>query len=154
MRIGNRPFIDIMAPCRKKTFGTKACCRDRCSKRLRFHPALLLLLWQTVCGAGTNNANGSDPQPIKPFPALFQQAELFTAALDHSRAQPFDQRITGITVPHHLLAVDLIADAFRRLAGQHYERIILLSPDHFSRSGSLFATTRRSFSNRTRRSAG
>ncbi len=50
--------------------------------------------------------------------------------------------MTGITVPHHLVAADLIARGFRCASGGIYERIILLSPDHFRRSRLPFATSR------------
>ncbi len=59
--------------------------------------------------------------------------------------KPLPQKISGLTVPHHLLAADLLAAAFARVQGQDYRRIIILSPDHFSRSRSPFAVTRRDF---------
>lgn len=39
--------------------------------------------------------------------------------------------VTGITVPHHLLAADLIARGFWAASANDYDRIIILSPDHF-----------------------
>ncbi len=39
--------------------------------------------------------------------------------------------ITGLTVPHHLLAADLIARGFWAVSRGNYDRIILISPDHF-----------------------
>ena len=39
--------------------------------------------------------------------------------------------VTGITVPHHLLAADLIARGFWAASAGQYDRIILISPDHF-----------------------
>lgn len=50
--------------------------------------------------------------------------------------------VTGITVPHHLLAADLIARGFWAASAGQYERIILISPDHFHRVGKPFGTTR------------
>ena len=35
-------------------------------------------------------------------------------------------------IPHHLLAADLIAEFFSNLAGQEYDTIILLGPNHFN----------------------
>ena len=101
-----------------------------------------LLLWLAQPRESLHAASAGSTDA---FPPLFPQPDLFTHALDNSRAQPLGQRITGVTLPHHLLAVDLIADVFRQLATQHYERIIILSPDHFSRSASPAATTRRPF---------
>jgi len=49
--------------------------------------------------------------------------------------------VTGITVPHHLLADDLMARAFWAASAGAYERIILISPDHFRAVRGRFATT-------------
>ncbi|MGA9755166.1 MAG: AmmeMemoRadiSam system protein B [Desulfobaccales bacterium] len=80
-----------------------------------------------------------------PFPPLFVEAQPFLTAIEHAGAAPLAQKITGITVPHHLLAADLIAEAFARISTQGYRRIIILSPDHFSRSRTPFAVARRNF---------
>ncbi len=86
----------------------------------------------------------ADPGPI---PSLYGDPEPFRAAIDDARppalARPFP--VTGITVPHHLLAADLIARGFWAAAGNRYDRIVILSPDHFSRSRTAFATTARDF---------
>ena len=90
--------------------------------------------------------SGPDQPPGKgAFPPLYPDGGLFLAAIHHCRAQPLPQKITGVTVPHHLLAADLMAEAFARVRGQNYRRIIILSPDHFHRSRSPFAVTRRDF---------
>ncbi|WP_165982652.1 AmmeMemoRadiSam system protein B [Dankookia rubra] len=39
--------------------------------------------------------------------------------------------VTGISVPHHLLAADLIARGFWAASKGSYERVILISPDHY-----------------------
>lgn len=79
------------------------------------------------------------------FPPLFPDREMFLSALGQCRVQPLPQKISGLTVPHHLLAADLLAEAFARVQGQNYRRLIILSPDHFHRSPSPFAVTRRDF---------
>ncbi len=90
--------------------------------------------------------SGPDQYPGKgAFPPLYPDGGLFLAAIHHCRARPLPQKITGVTVPHHLLAADLLAGAFARVGGKNYRRIIILSPDHFSRSRSPFAVTRRDF---------
>ena len=48
-------------------------------------------------------------------------------------------------MPHHLLAADLIARGFWTLQGNRYDRVIVLSPDHFKRTRRPFATTSRDF---------
>lgn len=53
--------------------------------------------------------------------------------------------LTGLTVPHHLLAADLIARGFWAATGGSYEKIIVLMPDHFRRARRPFATTMRNF---------
>jgi len=80
-----------------------------------------------------------------PFPALYPDPELFTHALAKATQPPLAQRITGLTVPHHLLAVDLLAGAFARLRDKEYRRIVILCPDHYTRSATPFAVARRDF---------
>lgn len=83
--------------------------------------------------------------------ALYRDAAVFTQAIeaarpDHVLNPPASGRtVTGITVPHHLLAADLIARGFWQAAGRGYERIVVLLPDHFKASPAPFATTRRGF---------
>ena len=56
-------------------------------------------------------------------------------------AAPSIEGVTGITVPHHLLAPDLIARGFWAAAGGAYDRIILIGPDHFEAVAGRFATS-------------
>ena len=71
----------------------------------------------------------------QPFDAMFPQREIFLEAIAREQATvPPDLRVTGISVPHHLLAADLIARGFWAAADNRYDRVILLSPDHFNRS--------------------
>ncbi|MGA7905497.1 MAG: AmmeMemoRadiSam system protein B [Terrimicrobiaceae bacterium] len=80
------------------------------------------------------------------FAAMYDDRSVFEQALaKESVAPPTGHRVTGITVPHHLVAADLIARGFRCASGGNYERIILLSPDHFRRSRLPFATARGTF---------
>lgn len=74
-----------------------------------------------------------------PFPPLYTDRSIFDRAICESRAEALSQPVTGITVPHHLLAVDLLADAFQRVRDHSFRLIIILGPDHFSRSRTPFA---------------
>jgi AmmeMemoRadiSam system protein B len=105
------------------------------ANRLRVKLATLLLALAVVAGW----AEETPPR----FRAMYEDAMVFETALAaESAPPPAGHRVTGITVPHHLVAVDLIARGFRCASGGSYERIILLSPDHFRRSRLPFATTR------------
>jgi poly-gamma-glutamate synthesis protein (capsule biosynthesis protein) len=80
------------------------------------------------------------------FPPVAGEPELFIRAL--AKEQPAATGrlpVTGITVPHHLLAADLIARGFWAASGNAYDRIVVLSPDHFRRSHRPIATTERDF---------
>jgi poly-gamma-glutamate synthesis protein (capsule biosynthesis protein) len=79
-------------------------------------------------------------------PVADSSAQLFHEALAKERpAATRHLPVTGITVPHHLLAADLIARGVWAAAGNSYERIVVISPDHFRRSLRPLATTRRGF---------
>jgi poly-gamma-glutamate synthesis protein (capsule biosynthesis protein) len=77
------------------------------------------------------------------IPSLYSDPGPFLAAIEAERPkQKPNVKVTGISVPHHLLAADLIARGFWAASGSTYARIILVSPDHFSRSRRPLATTR------------
>jgi poly-gamma-glutamate synthesis protein (capsule biosynthesis protein) len=102
--------------------------------------ALLAVMVLILAGCGRDAA-----APLEPFPPFYPEAQLFEKAIRLTKSPPLPYRITGLTVPHHLLAADLIAEAFAMAAGQDYRRIIILSPDHFSRSPTPFAVSIRNF---------
>ncbi|MEO5758430.1 MAG: AmmeMemoRadiSam system protein B [Mesorhizobium sp.] len=88
-----------------------------------------------VCLAGSEN-----------FPPFYDDAALFKDAIVKvADVEPSNQRLTGIVVPHHLLAADLVALGFHAASGFRYKRIIILSPDHFHKTQKLYATTLRGF---------
>src|SRR5262245_792480 len=81
-----------------------------------------------------------------PFRALYAERAPFASAIAQERlARAPELRVTGISVPHHVLAADLIARGFWAAAGNQYDRVIVVSPDHFNRSRRPLATTRRDF---------
>ncbi len=65
------------------------------------------------------------------IPMQFTDRVLFESVIRHTSTTLPVQRVTGITVPHHLLARDLIADMFARARGGEYDVITIISPDHF-----------------------
>ena len=65
-------------------------------------------------------------------PPQFVDKSLFLTAINLSATQPSHGRVTGITVPHHLLAVDFMAGAYRFASNGKYSQVLLLSPDHYS----------------------
>jgi poly-gamma-glutamate synthesis protein (capsule biosynthesis protein) len=80
-----------------------------------------------------------------PYPLFYTDAAPFKAALAAAKDEPLQQHVTGLTVPHHLLAADLIAQALRLASRGKYRRLVVISPDHFKRGKTPFSTTRRSF---------
>ena len=81
-----------------------------------------------------------------PFPPLYMDKGLFLRAMEKARTvPPWAGRVTGLTLPHHLLAADLMAEGLAGLRGQSYERIILLSPEHFKRGKTPFTVPERDF---------
>lgn len=107
---------------------------------LRWFPAFLLLV--VSFHANVSSAERKE----KPFPPLYRLGEVFETAIATEKFDiPPGRQVTGITVPHHLLAPDLIARGFHLASGNRYDRILLLSPDHFRRAQRPFATTSRDF---------
>ncbi|WP_160169089.1 AmmeMemoRadiSam system protein B [Bradyrhizobium sp. Ai1a-2] len=80
------------------------------------------------------------------FESFYTAPEIFLNAIQKEKiSPPVGVEIHGITVPHHLVAADLIARGFWVASGNNYDRIIVLSPDHFKGGHRLLATTARSF---------
>ena len=52
-------------------------------------------------------AASADADNVPPFPAFYRTASLFADAIASERTRPpLEMNVTGLTVPHHLLAVD------------------------------------------------
>jgi poly-gamma-glutamate synthesis protein (capsule biosynthesis protein) len=82
----------------------------------------------------------------QPFPSLYAKPDIFSKSIEAARAIPVHKhRVSGLTVPHHLLAADLMARGFLVAKGQRYDKIVILFPDHFKKTKRPFATTRRPF---------
>ena len=80
------------------------------------------------------------------YPSLYQNAAFFEEAIrNEADVVVPSSTVTGITVPHHLLAPDLIARGFHAASLGHYHRLIILFPDHFKQVKKPFATTLRNF---------
>ena len=106
---------------------------------------LPILLWVLHCGLAAAadapraaqapfRAHPLDPQPLREAIAAAQPLDLGGAA------------VTGLVLPHHRVATELIATGMvTAAAGARPERIVMLTPDHFKRSPRPFATTMRDF---------
>ncbi|RST86307.1 AmmeMemoRadiSam system protein B [Aquibium carbonis] len=78
------------------------------------------------------------------FPSIYAEDGLFRDALRAAEPiEPLAVPLTGVTVPHHLLAPHLIAEGLKAATGTRYERILLVFPDHFRGTRKPFATTLR-----------
>ncbi len=81
----------------------------------------------------------------RPFPAAYPGG-LFAASIEAAGAvPPASGRVAGLILPHHLLAADLIAAGFAHVREGAYRRIVILSPDHFSRGKTPFSVPGRDF---------
>jgi AmmeMemoRadiSam system protein B len=59
--------------------------------------------------------------------------EFYEAAFGFKKKKmEFSSAPVAMIVPHHLLAADLIAEAFSNLPANEYETVVLISPDHFN----------------------
>lgn len=73
------------------------------------------------------------------IPSLYTDKSLFLSAIKQNEVTALNHRVTGITVPHHLLAKDLIAETFSLISQNKYDRIIIISPDHYYEGKTLFS---------------
>jgi AmmeMemoRadiSam system protein B len=100
---------------------------------------LVLGLWP---GAFVESEEAA-PEP--PFPPFYHTDAPFRKAMESVRIAPLDPPPSGLTLPHHALAVDLMAEGLALARGGDYERIVLISPDHFRRSETAAAVAVRDF---------
>ena len=89
----------------------------------------------------------ADAKKLRPFTAFEVNSEEIRKAIAKVRASARPEaRVHGLTVPHHLLAADLMAQGFwSATGGNGHGRIIVLLPDHFGRAKRAFASTERDF---------
>jgi poly-gamma-glutamate synthesis protein (capsule biosynthesis protein) len=105
-----------------------------------------LIFCTLLLGSGDAGAACSPHCPTDPIPAQYRDAELFAKAIAAAeRPAPARMTLSGITVPHHLLAADLIARGLRMADPASVRKVVVLMPDHFKRTALAFATTRRDF---------
>lgn len=109
---------------------------------MRFLSALLVpAVLAAFLSAGA--ARADEPPPI---PSPFRDDRIFAASIAAAESLAIPPRaVSGLTVPHHLVAADLIARAFLLARDNRYDRIVVLTPDHFKRTRRPFATTTRDF---------
>ncbi|OJX15400.1 MAG: AmmeMemoRadiSam system protein B [Devosia sp. 67-54] len=96
------------------------------------------MLWLLVGLCGSAVAAGAD----NPFLPAQDPAPILRAIARERPDFVPPAGVSGITVPHHLLAAELIARGFWAASAGHYRRIILISPDHFRKVQAPFGTTR------------
>ena len=86
-----------------------------------------------------------DQRREHPFPCAYP-GSLFTAAIEAAASvEPLQYTVSGLILPHHLLAADLIARAFACARKGGYRRVVLLTPDHFNRGRTPFSVPGRDF---------
>jgi len=104
------------------------------------HAALALAFWLALTGRGL--AQTCEGETVA---SLYPDATMFDAAIaSEANFPPVERRLTGVTIPHHLVAGHLMARGLHATAAHSYDRIILLAPDHFRRVR-MAATTRLDF---------
>jgi AmmeMemoRadiSam system protein B len=116
---------------------------------LRLRLDFLALVFVVSAILGTSELTTARPigaHFIPPIPSMYKEARPFIDAIRKEKpAETVTARLTGFTVPHHLVAADLIARGFWAASASSPDRIILLSPDHFRKTHLAFATTLRPF---------
>lgn len=104
--------------------------------------ALALSAFLAACGPASAQPAPACPPGDAPFAGLYRDRAEFDTAIAAADAMVRPRSdLTGITVPHHLVAGDLIAAGIAMASGATPRRVILLFPDHFRRVTTGFATT-------------
>src|ERR1700678_1284217 len=112
---------------------------------LRPARVILLLFLSACCVLGCAETGATKSMSRHPFPAQFGDPLIFSTAIAAAQQPVVPRRLSGITVPHHMVAADLIARGFQIVDADRIDKVIVLFPDHFRKSRLPFATTRRAF---------
>ena len=100
-------------------------------------------LWSVATLHVQARADVPDPPPYEP---QFSDRAAFAEAI--GKAEKYDlerQKLTGITLPHHLLAAPLIAAGLSIVDPGTVKHVLILLPDHHAVLNRSFGTTRTSF---------
>jgi AmmeMemoRadiSam system protein B len=108
--------------------------------------------WRTFClgvvvsclAALSFRTPAAGSESLSPFLAQASDRTFYEQAIEKEKptgAMPHG--ITGISIPHHLLAVHLMARGFWAASAGQYRRIVIISPDHFRAVRGKFATAAR-----------
>src|SRR5262245_30709212 len=93
---------------------------------------VLLIALSGVAPEGETSSSCRSECLREPFPSLYGNEDVISAAIARAeRIAAPARKATGLTVPHHLVAADLIARTFQSLDGRTVERVVILFPDHF-----------------------
>jgi poly-gamma-glutamate synthesis protein (capsule biosynthesis protein) len=90
-------------------------------------------------------ASARNGQEIKPIPPEFTDKSLFLTPIMYATGTIPDGTVSGITVPHHLLAADLIANTFLLASRGSYDTVVVMSPDHFDLGSTDISLASRDF---------
>ena len=103
---------------------------------------VLLAAAAFLASSGLSVAASACPANGQDYPPFYGSADRFDDAIAAEAAyRPSGERLTGMTIPHHLVAADLIARGLFAASGHDYDRVILMAPDHFRQVRGAFATT-------------
>lgn len=93
------------------------------------------------------------PAAAQPSNRFLEEAfdlKAIEAALESERpAQSPPATVTGVSLPHHMLAADLIARGVWAASSGRYERVLILAPDHFRVLRTPFGVTTAGFQSAT-----
>ena len=101
----------------------------------------LLLLMGPLC-----QASAAEKTPAPPDPSLQSKPDGLPGTIEGAASTAVSPRkLSGLAVPNDVEAAELMAVGFRLAAGNRYDKIVILFPDHVAKPLSPFATTLRSF---------
>lgn len=114
--------------------------------RLMMRHFLAVALAYAICAPSAMSSDRLAVAEEMPHKSLYSDDKPFLSAIEAERPRELVTIApTGLIVPHHTVAADLIARAFWTTKGASYDRVIVVSPDHYRRSRHVMATTPRPF---------
>lgn len=106
---------------------------ELCSNSMKF---LLLILTLLLSGCIPHNIDTArfDIQGGKTplHSSILNDKEEVETAFSRSEIKPEKRMIRGVVTPHHILAINTMADLFVALSKQNYSTVVIIGPNHFN----------------------
>lgn len=105
--------------------------------------AITFLIWISIGQKDSSVVEENEPLSYHDASVFFEEKNFFDQILNSNNKQKLTRDVSGVVIPHHLLASDIIVEFFSNIPNsQSVKRVILIGPNHYERGDTVFTTSR------------